>query len=145
MSADAGTAGLTPDGDGPRGRADEVDHHVAGRIRLRRTLLGLSQESLAGALGLTFQQVQKYESGANRVSASRLYAISRELRVPITYFFEGLPDTGGSAGADREARRDDDPSVTRRKTLELVRAFYRIEDERARERLFDLIKSLAAD
>ena len=146
MGADEGTA-LSPEGAGPTGRADDIDRHVAARIRLRRTLLGLSQENLANALGMTFQQVQKYESGANRVSASRLYSISKILRVPISYFFDELPEDGAaSMTIDEHAQRTRaDSSVTRRKTLELVRAFYRIDDDKVRERLFDLMKSLAAD
>lgn len=146
MGADQRTEVSLEDGT-PTGRADNIDRHVAARIRLRRTLLGLSQENLATALGMTFQQVQKYESGANRVSASRLYSISKILRVPISYFFEELPDENSEplAVADHAMRARADSSVTRRKTLELVRAFYRIDDERLRERLFDLIKSLSGD
>src|ERR1700760_1136603 len=74
-----------------------VDLHVGARIRMRRKLLGVSQQALAESLGLTFQQVQKYERGANRVSASKLYEIARALHVPVPYFFEGLADTGSDA------------------------------------------------
>ena len=80
----------TSEGRGP----NPIDLHVGARIRMRRRLLGVSQERLAEALGLTFQQVQKYERGANRVSASKLYEIARTLQTPVTYFFDGLADAG---------------------------------------------------
>src|SRR5215472_8542656 len=84
-----------------------VDLHVGGRVRMRRKMLGISQERLADALGLTFQQVQKYERGANRISASKLYEIARFLSAPIAYFFEGLadPTTSGAAGADHSSEQ----------------------------------------
>lgn len=130
-----------------KGRADAVDGHVGHRIRLRRTLIGMTQEGLGEAVGLTFQQIQKYENGDNRVSASRLYAISQALDVPIHYFFDEMPDnlmmrrTVGVEGPQHHA----DESLTRRKTLELVRAFYRIDDAGVRERLFELAKALGPD
>lgn len=80
-------------------RPNPVDLHVGGRVRMRRKLLGVSQEQLADSLGLTFQQVQKYERGANRVSASKLYETARTLKVEIGFFFEGLADTVDPAGA----------------------------------------------
>ena len=114
-------------GAGKGSRPRPIDVHVGSRIRLRRTLLGLSQERLGEALGLTFQQVQKYESGANRVSASRLFDLSRVLDVPIGFFF------------DRPTRRRD---LSRPETLALVGAYYRIIDPVVRQRVLDLIKSL---
>lgn len=134
------------------GRPSPIDVHVGSRIRLRRTLLGMSQERLGEALGLTFQQVQKYERGVNRVGASRLFDLSRVLDVPISFFFDDMPDaiTGGSgaqsgrrsgqAGDGGEGFNDD--TLNRRETLELVRAYYRIGDPALRKRLFDLIKSM---
>jgi len=133
-----------------RGRPDPVDVHVGSRVRLRRTLLGMSQEKLGEALGLTFQQVQKYERGANRIGASRLHQIARVLDVPVTYFYDemqaaaaahaGLP---GAAGlAESQAGFELDP-LTKRETLELVRAYYRITNPKVRRRVFDLTKSLA--
>jgi transcriptional regulator with XRE-family HTH domain len=119
-------------------------------MRQRRTLLGLSQERLAEALGLTFQQVQKYERGANRVSASRLYELGRVLEVPIGYFFEDLPvdmprkvrdHMQGQIALDGVARRAD--PLTRRETLELVRAYYRIREPKVRRRLFEMARALA--
>jgi transcriptional regulator with XRE-family HTH domain len=131
-------------------RPSPIDVHVGGRVRLRRTLLGMSQEKLGDALGLTFQQVQKYERGVNRIGASRLFDLSRVLDVPIGFFFDDMPDALG--GTQSAARRSyglaeqqegfDDETLHRRETLELVRAYYRINDASVRKRVFELIKSL---
>jgi len=138
-------------GRNPTGRPHPIDTHVGRRMRQRRTLLGLSQERLAEALGLTFQQVQKYERGANRVSASRLYELGRVLDVPIGYFFEDLPvdmprkvrdHMQGQIAFDAVARRGD--PLTRRETLELVRAYYRIREPKVRRRLFEMARALAS-
>ncbi len=132
-------------------RPSPIDVHVGSRIRLRRTLIGMSQERLGEALGLTFQQVQKYERGVNRVGASRLYDLSRVLDVPISFFFDDMPDsTGNGAGSTHIAGfseraefggHGDDP-LAKRETLELVRAYYRITDPAVRKRVFELIKSM---
>src|SRR5216684_5466570 len=128
------------------GRPSPIDVHVGSRIRLRRTLLGLSQERLGDALGLTFQQVQKYERGANRVGASRLFDLSRVLDVPVSFFFEDMvPVTQAEARgglAEAPERYEADPML-KRETLELVRAYYKIPDPHIRRRLFDLAKALA--
>lgn len=135
-------------------RPSPIDVHVGGRIRLRRTLMGMSQERLGEALGLTFQQVQKYERGVNRVGASRLFDLSRVLDVSISFFFDDMPApladlhgtyqttraTGGFAEAQEGFGNDD--SLNRRETLELVRAYYRITDPAVRKRVFELIKSM---
>src|ERR1700727_777415 len=133
-------------------RPSPIDVHVGTRIRLRRTLLGISQEPLGEALGLTFQQVQKYERGVNRVGASRLFDLSRVLDVPISFFFDDMPDsltaTYGSPAARRATGFTEpsdsfaDDTLNRRETLELVRAYYRITDPAIRKRVFDLIKSM---
>lgn len=136
----------------PPGTPNPVDVHVGGRVRLRRTLLGLSQERLGEAVGLTFQQIQKYERGANRIGASRLFEFSRILDVPVSFFFDDMPDaTESNDGyvawgmADHpQASMEQDP-LTRRETLELVRAYYRINDPQVRRRLFELAKSLGTD
>jgi transcriptional regulator with XRE-family HTH domain len=132
------------------GKPNPVDSHVGNRLRVRRTLLGLSQEKVGEAMGLTFQQVQKYERGANRIGASRLWDMSRVLDCPVSYFFEEMDDsTAGAsprnqAGAgDIEMPHEDDPMV-RRETLELVRAYYEIGDEHVRRRIYELARSLAA-
>jgi transcriptional regulator with XRE-family HTH domain len=133
-------------------RPSPIDVHVGTRIRLRRTLLGMSQERLGEALGLTFQQVQKYERGVNRVGASRLFDLSRVLDVPISFFFDDMPDSLTSAYGGQASRRATgftesqdsfaDDALNRRETLELVRAYYRITDPAVRKRVFDLIKSM---
>ncbi len=133
-----------------------IDAHVGARIRLRRTLMGMSQERLGESLGLTFQQIQKYERGVNRVGASRLYDLARVLDVPISFFFDDMPEPLGRAGGgDMAARRGfgfaeaqqtfTDDALNRRETLELVRAYYRITDPAVRKRVFDLIKSLVPE
>jgi transcriptional regulator with XRE-family HTH domain len=134
------------------GRPSPIDVHVGSRIRLRRTLLGMSQERLGEALGLTFQQVQKYERGVNRVGASRLFDLSRVLDVPISFFFDDMPDSLTNAYGVQTGRRATgfsesqdgftDDALNRRETLELVRAYYRITDPAVRKRVFDLIKSM---
>ena len=137
-------------------RPSPIDVHVGTRIRLRRTLLGMSQERLGEALGLTFQQVQKYERGVNRVGASRLFDLSRVLNVPISFFFDDMPETLSTAySSTSQPRRMSgfaegqesfgDDAMNRRETLELVRAYYRITDPAVRKRVFDLIKSLVAE
>ena len=115
-------------GAGKESQPRPIDVHVGSRIRFRRSLLGMSQKRLGEALGLTFQQVQKYESGVNRVSASRLFDLSRVLEVPIGFFFDDVPDV----------------VLSRRETLELVGAYYRILDPAVRQRVLDLIKSLGS-
>ncbi len=133
-------------------RPSPIDVHVGSRIRLRRTLLGMSQERLGEALGLTFQQVQKYERGVNRVGASRLFDLSRVLDVPISFFFDDMPDSLAATYGGQVSRRPTgfsdmqdgftDDALNRRETLELVRAYYRITDPAVRKRVFDLIKSM---
>ncbi|HET8728189.1 MAG TPA: helix-turn-helix transcriptional regulator [Alphaproteobacteria bacterium] len=125
-----------------------IDVHVGRRVRLRRTLLGMSQEKLGEAIGLTFQQVQKYERGANRVGASRLYDLSRVLDVPVSYFFDDAPDVLAGApgdGAEQPSEPQGRDPMAKRETLELVRAYYRIADPAIRQRLFELTKAIARD
>ena len=128
--------------DGP----SPIDVHVGGRVRRRRTLMGLSQEKLGEAIGLTFQQVQKYERGMNRISASKLYLLSNVLDVPVSYFFDDLPDglVSPSSVQAESVGRDDD-TIVKRETLELVRAYYRIESPAIRRRAFELLKALGRD
>ena len=124
------------------GNPNPVDIHVGARVRLRRTLLGMSQERLGEALGLTFQQVQKYERGANRIGASRLFDLAKALQVPVGFFFDDLPEGVAEGGPPTSAVQDEDP-MQRRETIELVRAFYRIQDPTARRRLYELTRSIA--
>src|SRR5579864_96200 len=125
-----------------------IDVQVGSRVRLRRNMLGLSQEKLGEAIGLTFQQVQKYERGANRIGASRLHELSRVLDVPVSFFFDDVDPVrapaipGGFAEPPAEGF-DSDP-LRRRETVELVDAYYAVEDPVVRRRLFELAKALAA-
>lgn len=167
-----------------RNVAGSTDVHIGSRIRLRRTLMGLSQESLGEALGVTFQQVQKYERGVNRVSASRLFELAQVLDVPVGFFYDGQPQVelskeeptgeelfssapiaapsgfaetqasfGGpppSAPKQPKAKRlfdvpeDEAALFSKRETVDLVRAYYRIPDQGVRKRMLDLIRSMAA-
>lgn len=125
-----------------------TDIHVGSRIRLRRNMLGMSQEKLGENLGITFQQIQKYEKGTNRVGASRLQAIASIFHVPVGFFFEGLPGQE-PAGAKGFA---EDPSTSlaiefssSAEGLQLNRAFVRIADPKVRRKIIDLVKTLSAD
>jgi len=134
--------------------ANDIDLHVGRRLRQRRCLLGLTQQKLAEAVGIKFQQIQKYESGANRVSASRLWALAHALEAPVSYFFEGLPkpETPTASGVNghhhpEHVEHDHEPTIapevlSEKETIELVRAYYTL-DEAPRRRLLDLAKTLA--
>lgn len=131
-----------------------VDAHVGSRVRLRRMLIGMSQEKLGELLGLTFQQVQKYEKGANRIGASRLFDISSILGVPVSYFFDDLPSTdpafrkqqnGVGATADVDAGPYMMEFVSSAEGFQLVRAFTKITDPRVRKRMLELVKSLTGE
>ena len=124
---------------------DPVDISVGGRLRQRRTLLGMSQEKLGRAVGLTFQQIQKYERGVNRIGASRLLQLSRVLGVPIAYFFEDVPapKSGRAAPPTATAAPPDDDPLSRRETMELVRAYYAISNPYVRKRVLDLVRALS--
>lgn len=129
-------------------KPNPIDVHVGSRIRLRRNMLGLSQEKLGENLGITFQQIQKYEKGTNRVGASRLQAISSVLNVPVSFFFEdapgsGTPSTSGFA-EDNEATYVVD-FLSSNEGVQLTRAFTKISDPKVRRKIIDLVKSLAAD
>ena len=134
----------------PPGISNPIDIHVGNRLRARRMLLGISQEKLGEAVELTFQQVQKYERGANRVGASRLYEFSRILDVPVAYFFEEMPKElatpAGAYAVGMEYHKYAPPelgTMDRRETLELVRAYYRIADPKRRQVIYDLVTNLS--
>ena len=134
---------------GSDGKGHPIDIHVGLRVRLRRTLLGWSQEKLAQALGLTFQQVQKYERGANRIGASRLFDLGRVLDVPVSFFFDDMTPEAGAAAAVRSggaaegaAEYETDP-MARRETRGLVDAYWKIDEPDLRRRVFELTKALA--
>ncbi len=131
-------------------RPRPVDVHVGGRVRLRRTMLGMSQEKLGDAIGLTFQQVQKYERGTNRIGSSRLWELSKVLDVPVSFFFDDMatdvagntpPALPGLAESGSPAYEPD--TLAKRETLELVRAYYKIRNQKVRKRVFELAKALA--
>ena len=129
----------------PRRQPSPVDVHVGGRIRIRRQVLGITQRAVADELGLTFQQVQKYELGTNRVSASKLFEIARFLDVPVTYFFDGLgplESTGRFDDADTQERSIHDYLLTN-EGAELAETFPRITRLRVRRQLLELIKVVA--
>jgi len=128
-----------------------ADVHVGARLRQRRTLLGMNQTNLGNALGMSFQQVQKYERGMNRISASRLFDLSRVLDVPIQYFFDDMPAAiaANSPGNKKRGKAKKLPSyepdpMHKQETLELVRAYYKIEDADVRKRLYAMVKAIGA-
>ena len=138
-----------------KGVADPVDKHVGARLRVRRSLLGMSQEKLADAIGLTFQQIQKYEKGTNRISAGRLYQFSQILNVSVVYFFESFGSktaepgvTFGMADNDQESFDHSEPQMEEllknKETIDLIRLYYSISDEGVRKDIFNFIKSTAS-
>ena len=131
----------------PKKQANPIDAQVGNRVRLRRMLIGMSQERLGELLGLTFQQVQKYEKGVNRIGAGRLFEVSRILGVPIDYFYEGVNGqaVGGQANASGQATPPIMEFVSSGEGLQLSLAFMRIKDTRVRKRMLDLVKSLAEE
>ena len=134
-----------------KGFPNPIDVHVGARIRLRRTLLGISQSALAEAIGLTFQQVQKYEKGANRVSSSRLYDLAQILDVSLSYFFEDMSAGVSAQTPSALMKTKQQPDIidyeqnplAKRETLEFVRAYYKIEDSAVRKQVFELTKAVA--
>lgn len=140
-----------PDGDekGSR-RPNPIDVHVGSRVRFRRMLLGMSQEKLAERLGLTFQQIQKYEKGINRIGASRLFDLAQVLAVPVQFFYEEVPGAaadGTGVLPNGFAEITPEASIVEflksRDGLELNKAFVRIQDVKARRAIVDLVRSLA--
>jgi transcriptional regulator with XRE-family HTH domain len=127
--------------------ADDIDLHIGKRLRRRRRLLGLTQQQVAEGVGIRFQQIQKYECGANRISAARLWQLAQVLEVPVSYFYDGLVETPlrrerDGMGEPREPRSGD--VLVRKETQDLIRAYYQL-GERPRRRLLDLARSLNTD
>jgi transcriptional regulator with XRE-family HTH domain len=121
-----------------------VDRHVGARVRSRRILVGMSQEKLGTSLGLTFQQVQKYEKGTNRIGASRLQNIAKTLSVPVSYFFEGAPVEGvGTGFADSEQTNYVADILSTPEGISLAKAFMRITDPRVRRKIVELVTMMA--
>jgi transcriptional regulator with XRE-family HTH domain len=135
--------------------AHPVDSHVGARVRQRRTMLGMNQFKLGDAVNLSFQQIQKYEQGSNRISSSRLFEFAKVLRVPVSYFFDEMP-VNALAGRPMSGRRrtgfgeaatpfeqDKDP-MAKRETLDLVHAYYKVDQAGVRKRIFEMVKALGA-
>jgi transcriptional regulator with XRE-family HTH domain len=126
-----------------------IDKHVGSRVRMRRMMLGMSQEKLGNNLGLTFQQVQKYEKGTNRIGASRLQQISHILQVPVSFFFEGAPANTGTAQDEGMSEAPSPAYVSdflaTSDGLALTKAFMRISDMKLRRRIVDLVEQIAVD
>ncbi len=132
----------------PKRTMNPIDAHVGGRVRLRRMLIGMSQERLGELLGVTFQQIQKYEKGTNRIGASRLFEVAEVLDVPVQFFFDDL--VGASERANRGvAEADREPFVldfvSSAEGLALNRAYVKIKDPKLRRRVLDLVRQMAAD
>src|SRR5712672_1200405 len=134
-------------------KSHPVDVHVGARMRQRRSLLGMSQTAVGNAVGLTFQQIQKYERGSNRCGSSRLFEFAKVLDVPVSYFFDEMPANAlagrpmsgrgrkGFGEAGTPFKREKDPLI-KRETLELVRAYYKIREARVRKRIFEMVKAV---
>ncbi|CAK0774781.1 Helix-turn-helix transcriptional regulator [Azospirillaceae bacterium] len=124
---------------------DPIDVHVGSRVRLRRTLLGLSQEKFGEAIDLTFQQVQKYERGANRMGASRLYQASRILDVPVSFFFDQMPEEIAELMPQPilDEMKSDEVHAQKPETQDLVRVYFAIQDPSVRKKVFELVKAVA--
>jgi transcriptional regulator with XRE-family HTH domain len=123
-----------------------TDKHVGSRVRMRRMMLGMSQEKLGDALGLTFQQIQKYEKGTNRIGASRLQQISQVLQVPVSFFFEGGPNATNASGlAEAPSPAYVSDFLATSDGLALTKSFMRIKDAKLRRRIVDLVQQIAGD
>src|SRR4051812_21275633 len=136
-------------------KSHPVDVYVGTRMRQRRTLLAMSQTKVGDAVGLTFQQIQKYERGSNRIGSSRLYEFAKVLDVPVSYFFDEMPTNAlsdrpmsgrgrngfGEAGTPFEQEKN---PLSKRETIELVRAYYKIREGRVRKRIFEMVKAVGA-
>ncbi len=120
---------------------NDIDTHLGKRLRRRRRLLGLTQQQLAGAVGVRFQQIQKYECGANRISAARLWQLSEALEVPVGYFYDGLSNLAARETAPAHNDSEGGEMFARKETIDLIRAYYLL-GERPRRRVLDLAKSL---
>ena len=129
----------------PKKQANPIDAQVGNRVRIRRMLIGMSQERLGDLLGLTFQQVQKYEKGVNRIGAGRLFEVSRILGVPIDFFYEGVGAPANERTGFAEAGPPVMEFVSSGEGLQLSLAFMKIKDSKVRKRVLDLVKSLAEE
>ena len=126
-------------------KPSSVDVHVGGRVRVRRRLINMTQESLADLIDVTFQQVQKYERGTNRISASKLFGIAEALEVPISYFFEGLDETSGGRSQSEGSEQTIQSFLRTSEGLELARLFPRIARGPLRRRILELVRAAALE
>jgi len=129
----------------PKKQANPIDVQVGNRVRIRRMLIGMSQERLGDLLGLTFQQVQKYEKGVNRIGAGRLYEVARILNVPVDFFYEGVSSASASGAKEQQDAPPVIEFVSSGEGLQLSLAFMKIKDAKVRKRVLDLVKSLAEE
>ena len=135
----------------PESSSHPVDVYVGRRLRLKRTIMGMSQEALGKAIGVTFQQIQKYERGINRMGASRLYHFAKLLGVQVSYFFEGYGDgdpmeeVTAYGVAEPEMVAFDHENVSSRETMDIMRAYYKIKNPAVRKRIADLVKAVAEE
>jgi transcriptional regulator with XRE-family HTH domain len=129
----------------PKKQANPIDIQVGNRVRIRRMLIGMSQEKLGDLLGLTFQQVQKYEKGVNRIGAGRLFEVSRILNVPVDFFYEGANTASPPGMSEPESAPPVMEFMSSGEGLQLSLAFMKIKDAKVRKRVLDLVKSLAED
>ena len=148
MDRKSGAGGAAPVEERNARQANMIDEHVGTRVRLRRMLLGMSQEKLGESLGLTFQQVQKYEKGVNRIGASRLFDLAQVLGVPVQFFYDELSSAAADSGyatgfSERPAETYVVNFLGSREGLELNKAFVRITDPKVRRSVIDLVRSLA--
>ena len=120
----------------------DLDIYIGNRVKLRRTMLGISQDRLGTSLGITFQQIQKYEKGVNRISASTLYSIANILGVDFSYFIEGFE--GGEEVRDENVPAYEFDNTKKKETMELLRAYYKISDPMLRKRVLDFVKGLSS-
>ncbi|MDR0968272.1 MAG: helix-turn-helix domain-containing protein [Holosporaceae bacterium] len=121
----------------------ELDTHIGNRVKSRRSFLGISQEKLGNYLGITFQQIQKYEKGVNRISASSLFSIARVLGVDLSYFFDGYREDPAHILDGRSAIYEAD-ATTKKETADLLRSYYKIEDPSVRKKVIELVKTISA-
>jgi transcriptional regulator with XRE-family HTH domain len=132
----------------PKKVPNPIDRHVGARVRMRRLMVGMSQERLGDSLGITFQQIQKYEKGANRIGASRLQQIAKILGVPVEFFFDGAPAgevTAAAGFAELPQSTFVSEFMATSEGVQLTRAFVRIADPQVRRRLIDLVETLAGE
>jgi transcriptional regulator with XRE-family HTH domain len=138
---------LKPMSRNKKGRAGSFDEKLGMKIRQRRALMGMTQENLAETVGVTFQQIQKYENGTNRVSATRLFEFSQILKTPVNFFFDSLDDTdqkvSGFAEKEQEPFLSETDILKEKETLELIRVYYSIKNPKLRKDLFNFVKSMA--